>query len=278
MYNMRRLYYIGSFLSVICLVLACKKTEVKPVPHTALQEIATPSFAGDYFIEDVATSEFKIPVGTTTVSDQPRTITFTFTSTGAVSGVQYTAPASVTIPAGKANDTLRIKGFFSAYPPGRKDILKIKITGGSLPNFPGKDSFMLTLQRFCPVDLVALAGDYDNTFEGSYGPYTSSVINLVPDPPSDPTSPVTSATGTITNIYDSGIDAVAKFDWSSKASFKVTISPQQTQYSSGGLPLFIRTTPNTTSTFSSCENTITLKLDLYTTAGIYDSWTSSMAK
>lgn len=262
-----------SILTVTLLTagISCKKTGVPDVFPPTLQQIPVTPLAADYYIEDNPSSVYKIPVGFTTIADVDRTISFTYTSTsGAAAGTQYTAPVSVTIPAGKAVDTLRIRGLFSGYPAGRKDDLKVKLTG-TVPNFAGKDSFMLTLQRYCAVVLTSLGGDYDNTFEGSYGPYTSSVINLT-------AISATTATGTITNIYDSNISATALFDWTDPAAFSVKIEPQQTQYTSGGLPIFVRTNPDAVSTFSSCENTITLRLMLYTSAGTVDSWTSSMAK
>jgi len=68
-----------------------------------------------YFIPST-NDPLKIAVGFTTVSTVDRIIAFTYTSTDAVSGVQYNAPAEVIVPAGKAVDTLRVTGLFSGFP------------------------------------------------------------------------------------------------------------------------------------------------------------------
>jgi hypothetical protein len=271
---MRNLFVLLSIISGLC-ILGCKKTGVPEVlPPDTLLEVAMPTLSGDYFIQDDPSSVYYVKIGFTTIADAPRTVNISYSSsTGAVQGVQYVAPTTITIPAGKAFDTLRIKGLFSGYPVGRKDVLKIKVSGS--PNiYPGKDSFLLTLQPYCEVETASLVGNYDNTFEdGSYGPYTSSVENLSLLPGTE-----TKATATITNIYDSNISAVATFDWTNPAGFTVTIAPQQTQYEDNGLPIYVRTDSDAISTFSSCENTITLYLILYTSDGVIASWTTEMAK
>lgn len=267
-------------IAVIAGLSSCKKNnlavdvdtlEVPSRSQFALYD-AVP-FAKALYVQQTAPFDrIAIPVGITTVSNADRTIQFTYSSvTGAQNGVHFTAPASVTIPAGKVLDTLRLIGNFNNIPAGVAHPVKIKITGGDVPSFTGKDSITITLRRYCEVILANLSGDYNNTFEGSYGPYTASVTNLT-------ATSATTATATITNIYDSGIDAVATFDWSDPANFKVTIASQPTPYTSGGLPLFVRGSGTTASTFSSCDNTITLNLELYTSAGLYDAFTMSMAK
>jgi len=257
--------------------LSCEKDkhidEIKEVPEAA--RFNALSSSGSFFInEGVPGGDvYKIPVSISTVSSVDRTLDIIYTSsTGAASGVQYSAPATVTIPAGEVSTTLEVTGLIPGYAtPGRKDVLKIKIA--SPDTIHNKGSFNLTMQKYCNVVLANLGGPYANTFEGTYGPYTSSVNNLTMVPNS-----TTKATATITNIYDSNISATATFDWTNPAAFVVTIAAQATQYTSGGLPLFVRGNPTVPSTFSSCDNTITLNLQLYTSAGIVDSWTSSMAK
>jgi hypothetical protein len=264
------LLIINTFLVLAVLAVSCKKTGIPEVLPTSTQEIASVTLAGSYYIENSPSSEFKIPVGTTTISDVDRTINFTYTSsTGAANGVQYTAPASVTIPKGKAVDTLRIKGIFTGYPTGRKDNLKIKITGGSLPTFAGKDSFLLTLQGYCSVSLAALGGNYDNTLEyGSgttpgYGPYTIQILNVT-------STGATSATAKIANIYDDSWGQVnINFDWLNPAAFKVTIPLQSIGRTYSGTAAYVRTSTASTAvnTFSSCDNSITISIDIVNSAG-----------
>lgn len=261
---MRKLLLINSLFLIIVISVSCKKTGVPDVTPPSMQEIASPTLAGDYYVENSSSSEFKIPVGTTTISDVDRTINFTYTSTtGAANGTQFTAPASIVIPKGKAVDTLRIKGLFTAYSTGRKDNLKIKITGGSLPTYAGKDSFVLSLQRYCTVVLANLGGNYTKTFEGSYGPYVTQVTNVA-------TATATTATGKIANLFNDGWSPVnATFDWTSPSGFKVTIPIQPTGVSYGGIPAYVRTSIATgaISTFSSCDNTISIAIDIVTSTG-----------
>ena len=250
--------------------LSCKKVGVQEVIPESRQEIATLTFAGDYYIENSPASEYKIPVGTTTISNVPRTINFTYTSsTGAEQGVQYTAPASLTIPAGQARDTLRIKGIFAGYPSGRKDNLKVKLSGGDLSNFPGKDSFVLTLQKFCTVVLANIGGVYANTIEYtssgavSWGPYTTQVSNVV-------SAGTNKASGTVANIYDDGWNPVTiNFDYTNPAAFKVSIPLQPTGRTYSGVDAYVRTSSaaSAVNTFSSCENTITISIDIVTSTG-----------
>ena len=112
---------------------------------------------------------YKIPVGVTTVSNVDRTINFSYTSRTAVSGAQYTAPASLTIKAGSALDTLRIQGLFSGYPvSSRKDTLKIKIVSGSgaVSNIGYQDSISLVLQKFCPLIMSDFSGSFKVVTDG----------------------------------------------------------------------------------------------------------------
>lgn len=221
-------------------------------------EFGTPILTGKYFITNSASSSFKIPVGITNTGATDRTVTFSYTSpTGAVAGTQYTAPASVVIPAGKALDTLEVKGLFAGYPAGRRDTLRIQITGGDVAANAYNHTYNLVMQKYCDVTLAGLEGVYGNTFEGTYGPYPTEVHSLV-------STGTTTASGMIDNLYDVGFtNTTALFDWTDPAAFVVTIPAQSTGFTWGGLPLMIRGTPGSASTFSSCDNTITVRIDLY---------------
>jgi hypothetical protein len=243
---------------------SCKKNnlwvdkDAKAAPEYS--EFTLSTFTGSYFIENSATSEYKIPVGFTTVSTADRTIQFSFTSNSAVQGTQYTAPASMTIKAGKALDTLRIKGLFAGYAtPGRKDTVVIKISGGSAPGFAGKDSVRLIMQKYCPVFQADITGLFNNTREYtsagafSYGPYTTAVSNFT-------STGATTATVQFENLYDDGWNNInATLDWTSPANFTVTIASQAT-----GTGKNVRTTAGKTNTFSSCDQTYNFFVDLLT--------------
>lgn len=228
--------------------------------------IAHPEFAkfgnnvvSQYFVTNSASSTFKIPVGFTTKSDVARTINFTYiSSTGAAQGVQYNAPASVNIPAGGAGDTLAINGIFAGYPTGRKDTLRIRISGTDTAFY---NTYILVMQKYCPVVLADLEGDYNNTREYNssgtlvYGPYTTVVKN-------SQSVSATSAKVMIENIYDFGWnDIEATIDWADPGNFKVTIAKQNTGTLDGGYPLYVRSASGT-NTFSSCDQTFTLTVDL----------------
>lgn len=272
-----------ALIGLVSLGLAsCKKNnyvlDQDPLVPPARAEIAYnqgSQFSRDFFVENTpAGSVFAIPVGITDVSNVARTIKFNYSSPTAVAGTHYTAPATVVIPAGQSLDTLRVTANFANIAAGVAHVLKVKIASDSeVPAFAGKDSVVLTMRRFCPVvdPVNTIGGAYTNTFEGTYGPYTSSVINFV-------LTSATTATARITNIYDSNIEANVKFDWTDKTNFKVTMDPQQTQYTSGGLPLFVRLQANTTSSFSACNQTITMRFQLYTSAAVVDTWVSAMAR
>jgi len=244
---------------------SCKKVGVPDVAPTSVFEIASANLEGMYFIENTPSTEYKILVGSTTISNVDRKINFTYTSTtGAANGVQYTAPASLIIPAGKALDTLRLKGIFAGYPPGRKDKLEIQITGGDLPSFAGKDSFVLTLQSVCAVVLADFYGDYNNVLDNvgttnEWGPYTATIVDG-----SAVSTGTTSGTIRIINLWDyypppPTLPATTlKLDWADPANFKVTI-PDQKYITS--LDLWIKGTE--TGTFSSCDQTFELKYTLY---------------
>jgi hypothetical protein len=185
--NKGRNIIIGmSFLAA--LTTSCKKNNlvVDQDPIIAPQKAEFLYNAGAFtkvFYINSSNNEFAIPVGVTAA---PGTvINFTYSSpTGAVAGTQYTAPASITIGAGKVLDSLRVKGLFAGYAGTRKDSLKIKLTSAS-GQVIGKDSVWLIMQKKCDVVLSALAGNYTKSYEYSggtgaavYGPYLTSVQAL----------------------------------------------------------------------------------------------------
>ncbi len=262
-----------SFMALVLVTgfTSCKKNNlvvdvtpvVSPAPYA---EMLYSSFtAKSYYLIPPTPTAFAIPVGVTSVASVDRTINFTYTSpTGAVAGTHYTAPASVTIKAGQALDSLRITGILAPYTTGRVDTLKVKISGGAIGAFPGKDSVNIVIQRYCPVVLAALSGAYNTSNEYNaagvfqYGPYTISCINLVMVPGS-----TTKASCKFVNLYDYGWnDVIGELDWTNPSNFKVTIPVQATGGVGGGNPPYVRTSTTKTSTFSSCDGTITLYCDL----------------
>ena len=242
-------------------ISSCKKGD-----H--LDKIVTPpEFAkfgsnsvGAYFITNTTSSTFKIPLGFTTRSAAERTINFTYvSSTGAAQGVQYNAPASIVIPAGGAGDTLAINGIFAGYPTGRKDTLRVKITG---VDTAFNNTYTLVMQKYCNVVLNDLVGDYTKTREYTsggalnYGPYATAMTN-----PQALTT--TTATVTFVNLYDDGWNDInATLNWTTPGGFTVSIAKQNTGKLDGGFPVYVRTTIGKTNTFSSCDQTFSLSIEL----------------
>lgn len=260
----------------LLLVASCKKEiNDKIVTPPAFSEFGTSNLTGKYFITNSSSSSFKIPVGITNVAGVNRTIQLSLTSsTGAAAGTQYNAPSSVVIPAGKGVDSLVVNGLFAGYPTGRRDTLRIKITGGDVPVNTYNNTYTLVMQKYCDVSLAALAGNYNNTREtnssgGSpYGPYTVVLKNLQ-------TLTATTAKGLIENLWDSGLDDLEiYFDWTDPANFTVSIPQQYTGLDYDvGQPLLVRTSPGQSSSFSSCDQSISLTVDFivnnYPTAGSF---------
>ncbi|HEX6913684.1 MAG TPA: hypothetical protein VF145_00500, partial [Chitinophagaceae bacterium] len=257
-------------------VLSCKKdnlaVDVDPLNVPARAKFAytdlNAPLTRTFYVADAAPGNmFNIPVGITTVSNQDRTIQLSYSSTTAVAGTHYTAPASIVIPAGQAVANLPITGNFANIAVGAAYVLKIKISGGDVPVFgSGRDSLMLTLRRYCPPSLTALGGNYTDTREYtaagafSYGPYTTSLNNLTMVAGS-----TTQATGTISNIYDdSWNDVNVTLDWTDPGNFKVTIPLQPTgkTYTGGLTHVRTSTAAAAVNTFSACERSLSFGIDL----------------
>lgn len=212
----------------------------------------------DYFVRNGGPA-LKIPVGITNVSSEDRIINLTYTSKNAQQGVQYNAPASVTIKGGASTDTINFQGIFSGYPTGRKDT--VKITFANMKDVERRDSFEVILQAYCDVVTANLVGNYPNTREYtssgalSWGPYTTAVRDIV-------STGTTKAEGYMVNLYDYGWDDIKfEMDWAVPGAFKVTIPLQATNASGSGVS-FVRSRAGAINTFSSCDNTFTITLDL----------------
>ncbi len=111
--NIKTKFYLLIFTFFSISFFSCKKDNTINTP--VLSEFASPTLIGKYFIKDDPNSVFKIPVGITTVSDKPRTVTFSVSSpTGALEGQQYNlGTTSIVIPAGAAIDSISLKGIYS---------------------------------------------------------------------------------------------------------------------------------------------------------------------
>lgn len=260
------------YLNITILVAACSLLLVacdknKPYdPVVAPSEVHFTNNAGvaarylPYYVSNDASSNYDVTVGSTDVSSSDRTVTYKVTSpSGAVAGTHYSIAngGTVTIPAGAATADIKVHGIFAPYAAGdRKDTLIFTLTEPSVAPAKFLDTVRLVLQRYCNVTLAGIEGAYTKTFEGTYGPYTSSVLNVT-------STGATTATGTLTNVYNSGITASnVVFNWTNPANFTVTIPEQNTGLMGSGYQVWIRTSSGSGNTFSSCDQTINFKIDL----------------
>ena len=209
---------------------------------------------------DVNNTPFKIPVGFTNFSDQDREILFDFSSNKAIRDKDFKSASSLIIPAGKIIDSLSFAGFYNSYPIGRRDTVKIKITGSR--TLDRRDSFEIVLERYCDVILSELKGEFANTIEfrsngtRAFGPYSTFVENLT-------RINETSAEGVFVNLFDEGWNDI-KFimDWSDPSNFSITVPRQATGKKGANDVQFVRTASGRPNTFSSCRKTYTVSLDL----------------
>jgi hypothetical protein len=273
---MKSVIYFFSILFLLAVTTSCKKTDMVTPPDLA--EFLTTKSTDTYYIENTPASAYKIPIGVTTVSDKDRQVNFTVTSlTGATAGNQYTlsSTGSITIPAGKAVDTLTVRGLFSGYSATRKDTLVFHITGGDFEGASELSDFKLVLRPFCPVDLSIFTGTYriqdyqaDGTPDG--GSYTATLSGAI-------------STGTNKGtVMVSGLWGVAsptvkvELDWTEKTNFTTYIPTANWFVSSTYGQSTIN--PDDKGTFSSCENSLLIRYEPKVAAGSYGKYYSVLTK
>lgn len=264
-------------------LFACKKQDI-----TTPTELAhfTEKSSGNYTISGPNVT-YKIPVGLTNVSSSPRTVNITVTSpTGAVEGTHYTlSTKSVVIPANQAVDSIEVKGVFSQYQAGRKDVLVFTIAETGVKPTSYNNTFTLNMRGPCfegSVDLNDLLGEYKNTVEvfGTGAPYkyTTTVKSVQSTGP-------TSGKIVVSNIYDDGWnDLEFTLDWSNPNNRTVTLVAQNTGYDAGKLNSayagnLIEARPQAggvTGTFSVCTQTIVLKFRPCFSLGCFSGITETM--
>jgi len=268
---MKKIISIALIAALFVCVYSCKKNNVSvdkdPLQAPENAEFLFKPLVQSYYIKS-NNQAFAIPVGITNVSSTDRTINFTYsTNTGAVSGTQYTAPASLTIKAGTALDSLRISGIFAGYSGSRKDTLKIKISGGVTP-FTGKDSIKLFMTQYCDVIGANIIGDYTKSTDlyngnaSSKPNYTANISNFTLTSATTATIVIKNLGATSDNGWgpfgptDPSVNPglTATLDWTSPANFKVAI-PLQNYFNDGsGMSTIVATV----GTFSSCDQTFSI--------------------
>ncbi|MCG2614461.1 hypothetical protein LZZ85_09225 [Terrimonas sp. NA20] len=266
-------------LLLITAMSGCMKDENAETLNPGEYALFLPAASSANYSILTPTTIYKIPVGLTQplTSGKTRTVNIVATSTtGAVEGTHYTYTKTLNFAPGKITDTIVVTGAFSQYSSGRRDTVRFAFADAADASPTLNSRFTLNIAQCLESDVVFanMSGNYTQTYEdGSYGPYTSTITGVT-------RVNTTSSTATITNLYDSGIEALAKFDYSTPGSFSVTIDPQATGFvqTSTGLPISVRTTPGTTSFFTYCTPTFTIYIDLFTSAGLMARWEMTMAR
>ena len=263
---MKKIYLLHAFLiiSFFTFLNSCKKEDFVKPPT----EVHFTDTIGAYLVPDTNTTEFKIPVGLTQSSNVDQRVTISVSSpSGAVMGSQYTlGDTSIVIKAGQTLEYLTIKGIFGGYPAGRKDTLVFTIINSDAPH-EFNSTYTLTMQRYCPVNINDFLGDYANTNEifgtNPYGPYLTTISSV---------TPLTATSGTIVveNIFDAGwAPIIFTLDWTDPSNFKATLVQQSGIADAGtisstytGKDVSVRPFSGQAGSFSSCDQTLTLKMQL----------------
>jgi hypothetical protein len=177
---------------------------------------------------------------------------------------------TVTIPAGKAIDSIEVRGVFSQYSSGRKDSLIFTLKEPSLKAAPYNSTYRLYMRGPCfegDMVLAELLGSYKNTNElfgtSAYGPYLTTISKVTQISP-------TKGTIVVTNIWDNGWNPITfTLDWTNPANRTATLVEQAGIGDAGtlnpayaGQDISVRPFAGQVGTFSYCKGTIQLKMQL----------------
>lgn len=229
-----------------------------------------------YTVKNEPTSEFRIKVGTTNVSDVERTIQYKVKSISAIDTTGYSITnggklrGTLKIPAGKTTAEIIIKAPYAPYDdPFRKDTLLFTLAEPSIKISGFQDSVFLILRGRCvesDVNLQELLGTYNQTYEklngNQTGPYSTRVINV------RQLSPTTGIID-VEKIWDPSWTAIRFIlDWSDPDNRIVTLNEQSgmgaAETITANYPGWVaQVAPSSAfGTFSVCSQTIDLDMRL----------------
>lgn len=228
------LLLILSFISLLAvLVFGCQKDE-KKIIIPERKAFFIPSGTGNYTIAG-PTTVYKIPVGLTQPPESGKNITVNISvssTTGAVVGTHYTYTSTLSFSSTKIIDTIVVTGVYNQYLAGRRDVVRFTFTNADDASPSLNSSFTLNIAGPCfegDIVLSELLGDYNNSFDGSYGPYTTTVRSAVSTGP-------TTANIVIGNVYDWGWnDLTFTLDWTDPSNTRLTFVTQNTGFDAGEL-------------------------------------------
>lgn len=261
------------------LLTSCDKTKEYDVIVPPAQAHFMNKTTVNYSILSTSTPALKIPIGVTKAAAVDRTVTISVSSNTATPGTDYTVSGtSITIPAGQVIDSsFTITGIYASYVNGERDTLKVAIIDPEVTPSDYNDTLTVILRGPCfegDVTRTALLGAYNNTIEtfgtGSpYGPYSTAVTAFT-------TTSATTGVITVTNIWDNGWGPIQfNVDWTDPANRVVTAVAQAAIPGSNAGDLsatyagqtvavraFTAPSPANTGTFSACNQTFTLRMQL----------------
>ncbi|MEO8404620.1 MAG: hypothetical protein ABI480_08500 [Chitinophagaceae bacterium] len=286
---------LSLLIALFVIVAGCDKNEVYKTKEADPEVHFTGGAIQSYSVVVNPAPAYTVTVGTTDVADVDRTVTFHVSSpTGATSGNQYVLSNStgiLTIPAGQATASFSVLANFASYSSGRKDTLVFTLDEPSVKVAGFSNVLKLALRGPCfEGDIVAsdFLGVYARTIETfatnpPYGPYTTTVSNVTP-------VTATSANVTVTNIWDNGWGPITfLLDWTDPANRIATVVSQAAISGSdagdlnatyAGQTIAVRPFAGTPGTFSWCNGTLTLKMQLgVTNVGYFNAlYTVNMAR
>lgn len=275
-------------LGVATMMVSCKKQETTIPPA---QVHFTGAASQSYAVRAAGVAPYTIQIGTTDVASTDRTVGIKVTSRTAVAGTQYTVSANtVTIPAGQAIGSFNIQGIFAGYPAGRLDTLVITLTEPSITPAKFMDTIRLAIGDICVegvgFTLNSIIGNYARTTEtygtSPYGPYNTSISSAT-------STGATTARIVVNNIWDSGWGPISfDLNWGvTPLTATVVTQAVITGSNAGdlnsayaGQTMQVRPFAGSPGTFSTCNNTFTLRMQLgVTNVGYFGSlYTVNMAR
>lgn len=257
---------------VTLVAFGCKKEKTTIPPTFAHFEFTA---SGDYYVTQSPNTSFKIPIGLTAAADVPRTVQVTIASpSGATEGTQYTVSSkSITIPAGKVEDSIVIKGLYNGFAGGRLDTLIIKITGGDVTAVETSKEYTLYMQQYCDVSLSMFSGIYK--IQDYYDGEPDGAAYSVRLTPGNSTG-ATSGTITVEGLWGAPTPFNVNLNWADPAAFSTEIPVQQFLVH----PTYGQSTirPNGKGTFSSCNNTVRIDYEVTVSAGSFGKYYSLLSK
>jgi hypothetical protein len=268
---------LSLLLALFVVVAGCDKNEVYKVKEADAQAHFTGAATQTYSVVVNPAPAYTVTVGTTDVADVDRTVSFhVSSSTGATAGNQYAlsnTTGKLTIPAGQATATLNVQANFASYTSGRKDTLLFTLDEPSVKVAGFGSTLKLVLKGPCfEGDIVAtdFLGAYTHTIEkfgtnSPYGPYRTTISTLTP-------LTATTASIVVTNIWDAGWSPITfLLDWTDPANRIATVVPQigvggsnagDLNSAYAGQTIAVRAFAGQPGTFSWCNGTLTLKMQL----------------